>query len=175
MSRHACKCSKQSSTVGGDMHRVGLQTTRQRNKLRCLFTLLCTSDPRCTVIEQIDAQWRPLYCRAWGLLNFRDANNVPCSVCSFFRHSGRGSCVQVLPHLIRTTQEPCPRPPFQGNLGIEGVEPPVFTRIRWIGLWVQPSPGLVPRGKHPKTQFQTLFVACHSSTNFHFSFKVFLS
>lgn len=99
MSRHASKCSKLSNTVGGDMHRVGLQTTRKRNKLRYLFMLLCASDPHCTVIEHIDAQWSPLYCRARCLVNFRDTSNVLCSVCSFFRHSGHGSCVQVLPHL----------------------------------------------------------------------------
>lgn len=96
---------------------------KKRNKLRYLFMLLGTSDPRCAAIEHIDAQWSLLYCCACCLLNFRDANNVPCSVCSFFRHSGHGSCVQVLPHLLRTTKEPCPRPPFLGNLGIEGVEP----------------------------------------------------
>lgn len=60
------------------MHRVGLHTTRIRNELRYLFMLLCISGPRCTVIEYITAQWSRLYCRACCVLNFRDANNVPC-------------------------------------------------------------------------------------------------
>lgn len=127
MSRHTCKCSKQSNTVGGDMHRVGVQTDHKKKKQVALLVYVARHFRSSLHRHRINAQWSPLYCLycliACCLLNFIDANNVPCCVCCFFRHSGHGSSVQVLPHLIRTTQEPCPRPPFQGKLGIEGVEP----------------------------------------------------
>lgn len=87
-----------------------------------------------------------------------------CSVCSVFRHSGRGLCIRVLPHLLRTTQEPCPRPTFQGNSDTD-VEP-------LGGLWIQPGPS--PHENTLKLNYRHCLLVIHPQHRSHFfKFQVF--